>query len=162
MRCEWRINVKEVFMINLLRNHLDWRETVVCCVFPCCQWSGQRVDTEDRYLLPPEILCVDRKLQSVTSSEVSLIGRAPLLTAVCPGRHGHLAGRTVSGRSRGTSSPTAPPRLLQLLLRLHCRLFLCRGSVSNAQCVTMKKLWTSVTNFLFPRNHSEPFTAVNV
>ena len=93
-----------------------WTE-IVCCVFPCCG------NTEDGYLLPPEILWVDRKLQSVPSSEVSLIGRALLLTTVCPGRHGHLAGRTVSGRSRGTSSSsTAPPRLLQLLqllLRLH-------------------------------------------
>lgn len=145
MRCEWRINVKEVFLINLVRNDFDWRETVVCRVSPFRQCSGQHGDTEDRYLLPPEILCVDRKPQSVPSSEVSLIGRAPLLTTVCPGRHGHLAGRTVSGRSRGTSSSTAPPRLLQLLLRLHFRLFLCRGSVNNAQCLTMKKLWTSVT-----------------
>lgn len=104
---------EEVFIISLVRKHLDWGE-IVCCVFPCCG------NTEDGYLLPPEILWVDRKLQSVPSSEVSLIGRALLLTTVCPGRHGHLAGRTVSGRSRGTSSSsTAPPRLLQLLLRLH-------------------------------------------
>lgn len=50
-------------------------------------------------LIPPQILHAFRKPMSVLSSEVSLIGRGLLLTAVTPGRHTDHASACYRGAS---------------------------------------------------------------